>query len=922
MGLRIIYGKAGSGKSEFCFSEISRLLDTEENILIITPEQFSFTAEKKLMEVSKNKAVLNAEVITLSRMAYRVMQEVGNKNVSNLSKPAKAMLIYLIMEKNKNKLKFLGKSDENVDLAMQAITELKKHKIDTNLLNDKLENLEDEYLKIKLNDINLIYENFEKQLENSFIDDTDLLTYLEENIEKTNLVKDTVIYIDEFMGFTKQEYAVLAKIIKLAKQVTLTLCIDSLKPSANPVTDIFYSNKQTLYKLLDMLEKNNLKLEEPIYLEKLNRFKNDELKEVEKNIFNSKFTVYDKNVENIELFLAKNQYSEIENVAKKITKLVKEKKLRYNEISVIVKDLAQYSSLIRAIFLKYDIPVFIDEKRDLNQNIIIKYILSLLDIVNQNFSYDSVISYIKSGFIDIDDDEIFKFENYCLKWGIKYNKWKEDFVFEKQTKKEVVERLNEIRKQIINPIIDLKQKINKEKTAKGMSMAIYEFILKEKIEDKLGEKINSLNENSMLDLVAEYKKSYEIIINLLDDIVNVFKDENITIDKYIMCFKTGLKHSSLGKIPGTQDQVIVGDVDRSRSHKVKSIFIVGINDGVFPSNNKDEGFLNDKDRINLKEQGIELANTTIDNLYEENFNIYKAFTTAENNLYLSYASADSKGKSLRPSMIIFKIKKIFIKLKEDSDILENKYEIVNSKVTYEELLENISKLENEEKIDEIWYLIYQYYKQKNERIIKNDLEGLKYTNIPKNIDKDLVDKLYGNKLTTSVSRLEKYRSCPFSYYLQYGLNLKEKEELKVQSFNTGSFMHETIDTFFQYVKDEKILLPMLLEDEKLIEKFISKIIDEELLLNRNVIFTVTAKYKMLVKRLKKVLVKALKFIIEGLVYSKFELEGTEIEFGKNEEYKPIILDLENGKKVEITGKIDRIDVAKTEERKIFKNNRL
>ena len=254
MGLRIIYGKASSGKSEFCFSEISRLLDTEENILIITPEQFSFTAEKKLMEVSKNKAVLNAEVITLSRMAYRVMQEVGNKNVSNLSKPAKAMLIYLIMEKNKNKLKFLGKSDENVDLAMQAITELKKHKIDTNLLNDKLENLEDEYLKIKLNDINLIYENFEKQLENSFIDDTDLLTYLEENIEKTNLVKDTVIYIDEFMGFTKQEYAVLAKIIKLAKQVTLTLCIDSLKPSVNPVTDIFYSNKLTIEKLLKILE--------------------------------------------------------------------------------------------------------------------------------------------------------------------------------------------------------------------------------------------------------------------------------------------------------------------------------------------------------------------------------------------------------------------------------------------------------------------------------------------------------------------------------------------------------------------------------------------------------------------------------------------------------------------------------------------
>ena len=139
MGLRIIYGKAGSGKSETCFSEISKLLDTQENILIVTPEQFSFTAEKKLMQVAKNNAVINAEVITLSRMAYRVMQEVGNIDVSNLSMPAKAMLVYSIIEKNKNKLKFLGKSNENVNLSIQAITEFKKHKIGTEILENKIE---------------------------------------------------------------------------------------------------------------------------------------------------------------------------------------------------------------------------------------------------------------------------------------------------------------------------------------------------------------------------------------------------------------------------------------------------------------------------------------------------------------------------------------------------------------------------------------------------------------------------------------------------------------------------------------------------------------------------------------------------------------------------------------------------------------
>ena len=135
-------------------------------------------------------------------------------------------------------------------------------------------------------------------------------------------------------------------------------------------------------------------------------------------------------------------------------------------------------------------------------------------------------------------------------------------------------------------------------------------------------------------------------------------------------------------------------------------------------------------------------------------------------------------------------------------------------------------------------------------------------------------------------------------------------------------MHETIDSFFQYVKEENIALSSFLEDESLIDALVSKIIEEELQMNKNIIFTTTAKYKVLVKRLKKIVSKALKYIIEGLVCSEFDIEGTEVEFGKNDKYKPIVLNLEDGKKVEITGKIDRIDTAKTADRKVFKNYRL
>ena len=913
MGLKIIYGKPGTGKSEYCFQEIARRIHNEKKIFVITPEQFSYTAEKKLMDTIDTNATVCAEVITLSRMAYRVINEVGNKDKVHFSKCGKAMLIYSILNKYKKDLKFLGKSDENIDLSITAITEFKKHGVSIQDLKEEIEKIDDNYLKTKLKDMVLIYENFEIQIKDKYIEETDLLTILSENLSKTDLVKESVIYIDEFTGFTKQEYNVIKELIKQAKQVNITMCVDKIEIESNPDTDIFYSNKVTLNKLLNIANENKFVLEEPVHLEKVYRFKTPELELLSNCISNNKSTKYDKNVENIKLFLAKNQYTEIENVAKQIVKLVRDKNLRYRDIGIITKNIDTYSSLVRSIFKQYEIPVFIDEKRDLNQNIIVQYVLSILEILNKNFNSEDIFNYLKLGFSNIDLDEIFKLERYTLKWGIKNNKWKNDFIYEQDDRQQEIERLNEIRKEIVNPLLKLKEQIKQEKTAKGITKNIYEFIKNQQIEKKIIEKIKNLKENGYIDLANEYIESYKIILDIFDEIVLVFDENKVTIDQYIKLLKIGLKNNGLGKIPGTQDQVIFGDVDRSRSHKVDIVFIIGVNDGVFPSVNKDEGFFNDKDRELLQSDGIELAKGTIENLYEDNFNIYKAFTTAEKQIYISYSVSDLETKALRPSMYIYKIKKIFTNLKEQSDIIEKKYEIMNKTITYEELLQNIANVSNRENIQEIWFQIYKYYKNQNEwqEKLQEDLEGLKYTNLPKNILQENIDKLYGNTLNTSVSKLEKYRSCPFSYYLQYGLRLKETEELKMKSLNTGTFMHETIDTFFEYVKDNNIELPQL--DIIDIENIVSKIIEERLNLSKNYIFTATPKYKTLVKRLKKLVSKALKYIIQTLIYSDFNIEGSEVEFNKNGKYKPIILNLENGKKVEITGKIDRIDIATNKE---------
>lgn len=915
MGLRILYGKPGSGKSTYCFQEIANHLETEKKIYMITPEQFSFTAEEKLTKTVKKRAVLAAEVITLSRMAYRVLEEIGGSSKTHLSKQGKSMLIYSILSQNKKELKFLGKSDENIDLAMNAITEFKKHAITPEDLKQELEQVEDPLLKIKLSDMLVVYEKFQEQIEGKYIEETDLLDILVSKIEETDLVKDAILYFDEFAGFTKQEYRVIEKFVKLAKQVNITICSDDLNSNSNPDTDIFYSNKVTIAKIWSMVNENDFVLEEPVHLKDQHRFKSEELKHLSENMNQPLSAKYEKKVENLSLFLAQNPYEEIEEIAKKITQLVRNEKMRYKEIAIITKEIDGYASLVRAIFSKYEIPVFIDEKRDVNQNSIIQYVLAILEVISKNFASEAVFNYLKLGFSDIEPDEIFELENYCNKWGIKQNKWKKDFIYEA----EKIERYNELRKQIVEPLLELKEKINQNKTAMAITKCLYDFFQEQNLEEKITKKVQELEEKSMIDLANEYIASYKVILSLFDEIVLVLGKDKITLDQYRKVFQIGLKNSELGKIPGTQDQVTFGDIDRSRSHKVKVVFMIGLNDGSFPSVNKEEGFLDDRDRERLKQDGIELAKGTLERLYEDNFNIYKAFTTAEEKIYLSYTSSDKEGKSLRPSMLISKIKKLYPKLQEESDRIDKQYDLVNEVITYEQLLENIARLRDNKEILPMWYAIYQYYKKEDnwQEKLPKDLQGLNYTNLPQKLQKENVDKLYGNTLTTSVSRLEKYRSCPFSYYLQYGLKLKEKENLKIHTFETGSFMHETIDEFFEEVRRQDLGLAEIEEEQ--IQEIVSNIIDEKLKLSKNFIFSSTAKYIALVKRLKRIVSKALKYIIQTLICSDFSVEGTEVEFGKKGDYPPIVLTLEDGKRVEITGKIDRIDTAMRRRWQIFKD---
>ena len=443
----------------------------------------------------------------------------------------------------------------------------------------------------------------------------------------------------------------------------------------------------------------------------------------------------------------------------------------------------------------------------------------------------------------------------------------------------------------------LKKEIDEEKTARKISEKIYQYLIKNNIQEKVNEKINKLNNIGETSIALEYKSSLDILIDILDEIATFFGDEKISIEKYKEILKIGLKNKEFGKIPQAIDQVILGDVDRTRSHKVRAVFIIGINDGIFPSVQKDEGFLNDKDRNILKKIDLEIAKGTLDNLYEDQFYIYKAFSMAEEKLYLSYASSDKEGGALRPSVLISKIKKIFPNLKEQSDIIVRENNITNVDATFEQLLINIRKMKNNEEIDDIWLDVYNWY-NKNEQwkgLLQESLNGLNYSNLTEKISNENLKKLYGGTLKTSISKLEQYRQCPFSFHLKYGLKIKEQEEYKLNAIDTGSFMHEVIDEFFEKVNDVNNI------DDEEIRKIVEKIINEKLELEENYIFSSSAKFAVLTNRLKKTIEKSIQYIVYQIKSSDFKVSGHEVEFNRKIDDN-----------IELVGKIDRIDIGKNE----------
>lgn len=925
MGIRFIFGRAGAGKSQYCLEQIKERLEngSDNKLILLVPDQYTFQTEKKLLEYIGERSLLRTEVLSFKRMATRVFEKYGGRAINVIGDSGKSMLIYKLLKEKGEDLKYFNKISKQqgfVGIVSKSITEFKKYNISEEILREKESQLKESDLKEKLNDLASVYEGFNSRLHEGYIDSEDILSMLVEKLDNNNIYDNADVWIDEFTTFTPQQLEVIKVLAKQCNNIDITLCKESKDESKDIDTDIFDVINSTENRVLKIMSENNIGYEKPVDLNKENNYRfreSSELSHIEKHFFSFPFKMYKDKCNDVRLYKANNNYSEVEWVAKDILRLVRDEGYRYKDIAVVCREIDSYDKITSVIFDEYNIPYFLDKKREILSNPLIVLIISVLEILITNWSYESVFKYVKSGLVNLDITFIDKLENYILANGIKGYKWTRDLepLNEDEISKEEVE-IFEYMEEIRTPIITLSKKIQGEVNIKEYCTALYEFLVEINAFETMDKWLEDFSEKGMQDKIKEYTQVPAIVMDMLDQAVEVLGEDIVDLKTFSKILISGFEEKEIGVIPMALDQVNIGDIARIKGRDVKALYIVGANDGVLPSANKDEGILSDDDRLYLKEMGMEIASDTRSRVFEEQFMVYTALTIPSNYLMITYPMADFEGKSLRPSIIIPRLKKIMPRLKEESEIfnfsiLNDKYHSVTAPTpTFNELIGALRREYEKEEIDPYWVEVFKWFEEDKvyEDKTKIIFDGLKYTNLLEKIPREKIKRLYSNdngRLIFSVSRIEKYAQCPFSYYVQYGLKAKDRKVYEFTAPDLGSFMHDILDQFTNKIRKENILWSDLTKDR--CSEIVNTLVNDKLKNETNSILNSNKKYQYFSERFKKTISKSVTVIAEQMRKGNFEIFKTEFDFGDFKDSDPIKLELPSNETVYLQGRVDRID---------------
>ena len=549
MSLQFIFGNSGSGKSHYLYQQIveESIRHPEKNYLVLVPEQFTMQTQKDLCMTHPRGGIMNIDVLSFGRLAHRVFEETGKERQPILDDEGKNLVLRKIAGNYEDELTVLKgnlKKQGYISEVKSVISEFTQYGIDFEQLDSFMEGLNSEsYLYYKLKDIRKVYEGFEDYLHDKYITKEELLDVLSQNVAEAKMLKDSVIAMDGFTGFTPVQNRLIGELLKVCDKIMLTVEIDRREDPfvyKHPY-QLFALSKQMVTSLTEVAQEVKVEIDEPVWLCKNPpyRFKeNPEMAFLEEELFRYSRRKYSgEKMQSISLHEVHTPQEEAQYVAEEIRRLVREEGYRYREIAVIASDLNTYADSLEKACERYEIPVFMDHKKSILLNSFVEYLRSLLVMVEQNYTYESVFRYLRTGLCGFTRDEVDRLENYCLALDLKgFKKWDQVWVRKTpMTKKEELEELNQLRVRFVEKLTPLHTVLKKRrKTVKEITLAVYEYLVQEKIQEQLAELEQKFQEEGELALAKEYAQIYRIVLELFDKFVELLGEEEIPLKEYCL----------------------------------------------------------------------------------------------------------------------------------------------------------------------------------------------------------------------------------------------------------------------------------------------------------------------------------------------------------------------------------------------------
>lgn len=810
MSVRFLLGASGSGKSRQIYNEIiqASIKEPERNFYLIVPEQYTMEAQRELVTMHPAGGMMNIDAIGMNRLAYRVFDELGISTGQVLEDFGKSMLIKKILCEQQDTLQVYGNYYDKlgfVDEMKSMMSEIFQYNIKQDTIDEIMEQIpEDSVVAGKMQDIRHIYEEFEAFAGERYIVAEQLVELLTRHVGQSKLVCGSSLYFDGFTGFTPVQLELVEKLMTCADDLTFSFTLDDRDQKYEHIKDyeLFYLTKTTIKKLTEAAAAAGVEIESPVVLPGTINYRlgeNRELFFLERNLFRSPYQKWKQPLERIHLTATGDAQDEIVFVASTIRRLVREEGYRYKDIAIVAGDLEQASHIYERVMDEYEIPVFIDANACLKANPCAETIRSVLAVLADDFSYDSVFRFLKAGMTDLSFEDIELLENYALKRGVRgYSRWNRA-VSENYEKTSPV-NVEEIRKAFMEMFGDIRKVFTDKKAiTKDYVEALYDFLLQIHMYEKLEARKNELYEENRINEGDAYGQIFEKTVRLFDKIAELLGDTKMSVKEFYEIVDTGLSDIEVGVVPPTVDRVLIGDITRSRLNHIKVLFFTSVNDGIVPKAPKKGRILSDRDRDILSDCGLELAPSDKQNSYIEQFYIYTILTKPSDHLYISYHKLSTSLESMRPSYLLGRISSIFPSLQaEEYDAASCMPDTVNRS------LRRILRTEEDDSEDAESRILTRILTEKGfARELTAIYKGKTYRNVAEQLPLETIALLYGRYLHASVSKLELYARCGFAYFLKYGLRLKEREMYQVDVRNVGVILHSVMEGLFKQVRDTR-----------------------------------------------------------------------------------------------------------------------